>query len=141
MDMNDAEQLQPDMGSEEAMTSTVHNLVEEAVNEAGGYTIAIEEEPVEVYRLPLQDTAEAAVGTLKSSAGAATETSKRVAGNAIGGGIALAEEAARVAQAAVDYVQDEQIIERTAALLDDAENEGKQLLTYLKQLVGRFAGR
>ena len=141
MDRNDAEQSSPDRGTEEAMTTAVHNLVEEAVNETGGYTIAVEEEAVEVYRLPLQDTAQAAVGTLKNSAGAATKTSREVAGSAIGGGMAMAEEAARIAQAAVDYVQDEQIIERTAALLDDAESEGKQLVNRLNQLLGRFTGR
>jgi hypothetical protein len=141
MDRNDAEQSKPDRGTEEAMTTAVHNLVEEAVNETGGYTIAVEEEAVEVYRLPLQDTAEAAVGTLKNSAGAATKTSRKVAGSAIGGGMAMAEEAARIAQAAVDYVQDEQIIERTAALLDDAESEGKQLVNYLNPLLGRFTDR
>ena len=72
MDRNDVEQPQPSNDAEEAMATAVHNLVEQAIHEAGEYNIAVEEEPVEVHRLPLQDTAKAALGTLKNSAGAST---------------------------------------------------------------------
>jgi hypothetical protein len=138
---NEAEQPQPENNAEEAMAGAVHSLVEESIHEAGNYTISVEEEPAPERRLPLQDTTAAAMGTLKNTAGTATDTSKKVAGSVLSNGLAIAEEAARVAQEAVAYVQDENIVERTAAFLEDAEYEGKRLVDVVSDYVGRTIDR
>jgi hypothetical protein len=141
MDRNRAEQPQTEYNAEQTMATAVHSMVEDSIHEAGSYAISVEEEPVPERRLPLQDTTEAAMGTLKNTAGAATGTSRKVAGSVLSNGLVIADEAVKVAQAAVAYVQDENIVERTAAFLEDAESEGKRLVDTVSDYVGRTLDR
>ena len=141
------EKTDTEMG--ETMSSAVSNLVREAMTESENvltdnnrvFTIEVEEE-LPPNRKPLaQGVTRAAAGGVKTTAGAATAFSKRIAESAAYRGVTAAGAAIGMMQAALDFMLEENVAERTAKFLEEAEGEGRRFKDNLASFLESIAAR
>ena len=132
----------------EPLSSAVKNLVENAINEARAASseqsvtfIEIEEEPVAEREFPLRGTAEFAANNFRFTAGATLNAAADLTKGALNMAIASAGAALSLAGAAADYIQEEDVRERSAVLLGDAEAEGQQAVKNVSEILLSFLGR
>lgn len=143
----DIEKAETNLG--ESMSSSVSNLVKEALAESENavtennkvFTIEVEEEQPPKSKPLVQEVTRAAAGGVKTTAGAATAFSKRIAESAAYRGVTAAGAAIGMMQAALDFMLEENVAERTAEFLEEAEGEGRRFKNNLASFVERIAAR